>query len=257
MNSSEKWNALQTIVGKEIKRCFRIWPQSFLPSVITITLYYVVFGRILGSRISSMSGFSYVQFISPGLIMMPVLLNSFANTSSSFFGSKFSRCIEELLVSSMPMYIVATGFLLGGMFRGIFVGLLVVMVSLFFTQLHVHHFFYLLYSLIATAMIFSLAGLINGIFARKFDDVSWIPSFVITPMTYLGGVFYSVQQLPGVWRYITLLDPVHYVISSFRFAMLGIEGDYILTSLLVLTVLAVFLFAWSVYLLNTSKSLRD
>lgn len=257
MNVSEKWNSLQTIVRKEVKRCFRIWPQSFLPSVITMTLYYVVFGRVLGARIAPISGFSYIQYISPGLIMMPILLNSFSNTSSSFFGSKFSRCIEELMVSSMPMYLVSIGFLLGGVFRGVFVGFLVVLVSLFFTHLHISHPLIMVYSVLVTAVIFSLAGLINGIFARKFDDVSWIPSFVITPMTYLGGVFYSVHALPGIWRTLTMLDPIHYVVSSFRYSMLGVEGAHLLSALVVLSVLAVSMFVLSVYLLNNSRSMRD
>ena len=197
--------AFQTILSKEITRFTRIWSQTVLPPVITMTLYFLIFGKLIGSQIKDINGYSYMQYIVPGLTMMSIMTNAYANTSSSFFGAKFSKSIEEMLVSSMPSYIILLGYTFGGALRGLIVGLLVILVSLFFTHLHIHHIGVVLFMAVLSAMLFSLGGLINGIFAKKFDDISFIPTFVLTPLTYLGGIFYSVHQLPIFWQKVSLL----------------------------------------------------
>ena len=258
MNFLEQYHALMTIIRKEIRRCVRIKYQVFLPPVISMALFYCIFGSILGRHIpaSYTAGKSYIQYISPGLIMMSVLMSAFINTSSSFFGSKFSRSIEELLVSPMPDYIIIVGYTVGGVFRGLIVGFLVILMSLFFTHLNVSHWWVLIAVAFLTAFFFSQIGLLNGIFAKKFDDVSWIPSFVIQPLTYLAGVFYSIYQLPQPWITISMLDPIHYIINNFRYAMLGIEGQSLVLSMIVLCVLNVVFFLLNAYLLKNSKRMR-
>ncbi len=258
MTPLEQYHALMTIVRKEVGRCLRIWMQVFVPPVITMTLYYCIFGKVVGGFVpqSVTHGIAYIQFISPGLIMMSVLMSSFINTSSSFFGAKFSRCIEEMLMSPMPGYIIIIGYLSGGLFRGVFVGALVVATSLLFTHLHVYNWLTFLYAIFSTSLLFSSIGLLNGIFAKKFDDVAWIPSFVITPLTYLGGVFYSISQLPSLWRTLSLFDPIHYIIESFRYSMLGINGGSVATSLIAITLFNVLFFFINLHLLKNSKGMR-
>ena len=258
MSPLEQYHALMTIVRKEVGRCIRIWMQVFVPPVITMMLYYCIFGKVVGGFVPNRvtHGFSYVQFISPGLIMMSILTSSFINTSSSFFGAKFSRCIEEMLVSPMPGYLIILGYLAGGMFRGVVVGGLVLAVSLVFTHLQVYSWSVFFYTIVSTSMLFSLIGLLNGVFAKKFDDVSWIPSFVITPLTYLGGVFYSVSQLPSFWHTVSLFDPIHYIIQAFRFSMLGVEGHFVFLSLAIITVFNVFFFTINLVLLRRSQGMR-
>ena len=192
--------ALQTILRKEIVRFLRIWSQTLLPPVITMTLYFIIFGKLIGSQINKIDGVSYMQYIVPGLVMMSIMTNAFANTASSFYGAKFSKSIEEMLVSSMPSYTILLGYMLGGALRGLAVGVLVTLVSLFFTHLQIQNFGIVIIMAVLSALIFSLGGLLNGIFARTFDDISFIPTFVLTPLTYLGGVFYSIKQLPPVWQ---------------------------------------------------------
>jgi ABC-2 type transport system permease protein len=259
MNFLEQYHALMTIIRKEITRCVRIKFQVFLPPVISMALFYCIFGSILGRHIptSYTSGVAYIQYISPGLIMMSILMNSFINTSSSFFGSKFSRSIEEMIVSPMPNYIILLGYICGGVFRGIVVGILVVLMSLFFTHLQVQHWVVLLAVAFLTSVFFSQIGLLNGIFAKNFDDISWIPSFVIQPLTYLAGVFYSIQQLPPFWKLLSLLDPIHYIINNFRYAMLGVEGQTLTVSLLVLVGLNIVFFMFNLYLMKYSKGMRQ
>ncbi|HEX5638137.1 MAG TPA: ABC transporter permease, partial [Gammaproteobacteria bacterium] len=190
MNSSRIWIALNTILLKEIRRFSRIWVQTLLPPAITMSLYFIIFGNLVGSRIGEMGGFDYMQYIVPGLIMMAVITNAYSNVVSSFYSAKFQRSIEELLVSPVPNNIILLGYVLGGVARGVAVGFIVTLLSLFFTDLHIHHFFIIIYTVTMTAVLFSLGGFINAVYAKSFDDISIVPTFVLTPLTYLGGVFY-------------------------------------------------------------------
>ncbi|KER02267.1 ABC transporter permease [Photorhabdus temperata] len=250
------WVALKTLWIKEITRFGRIWVQTLLPPVITMSLYFIIFGSLIGSRIGKMGGVDYMQFIVPGLIMMAVITNSYANVSSSFFGAKFQRSIEELLVAPVPTHIVIAGFVGGGVARGVCVGILVTLVSLFFVPLHIHAWWMIVVTLLMTSILFSLGGLLNSIFAKTFDDISIIPTFVLTPLTYLGGVFYSLTLLPPFWQAVSKLNPIVYMISGFRYGFLGITDVSLTITLGVLTAfIAVFYFvAW--YLIETGRGLR-
>ncbi|MCC8465007.1 MULTISPECIES: ABC transporter permease [Photorhabdus] len=250
------WVALKTIWIKEITRFGRIWVQTLLPPVITMSLYFIIFGSLIGSRIGEMGGVDYMQFIVPGLIMMAVITNSYANVSSSFFGAKFQRSIEELLVAPVPTHIVIVGFVGGGVARGVSVGILVTLVSLFFVPLHIHAWWMIVVTLLMTSILFSLGGLLNSIFAKTFDDISIIPTFVLTPLTYLGGVFYSLTLLPPFWQAVSKLNPIVYMISGFRYGFLGITDVSLIITLSVLTAFIVvfYLVAW--YLIETGRGLR-
>ncbi|EQC01728.1 inner membrane transport permease [Photorhabdus temperata subsp. temperata M1021] len=242
------WVALKTLWIKEITRFGRIWVQTLLPPVITMSLYFIIFGSLIGSRIGQMGGVDYMQFIVPGLIMMAVITNSYANVSSSFFGAKFQRSIEELLVAPVPTHIVIAGFVGGGVARGVCVGILVTLVSLFFVPLHIHAWWMIVVTLLMTSILFSLGGLLNSIFAKTFDDISIIPTFVLTPLTYLGGVFYSLTLLPPFWQAVSKLNPIVYMISGFRYGFLGITDVSLTITLGVLTAfIAVFLFCRLVF----------
>ena len=251
------WVALQSIWYKEINRFGRIWIQTLVPPVITMTLYFIIFGNLIGSRIGEMHGFDYMQFIVPGLIMMAVITNSYANVASSFFSAKFQRNIEELLVAPVPTHVVIAGYVGGGVARGICVGVLVTVVSLFFVPLHVHAWWVIAATLLLTAILFSLAGLLNAVFATTFDDISLIPTFVLTPLTYLGGVFYSLTLLPPFWQAVSKLNPIVYMISGFRYGFLGIN-DVPLTftmAVLVAFIVVFYLLAW--YLIQRGRGLRS
>ncbi len=221
MNNTEKWVAFHTIVTKEIRRFMRIWQQTLLPPTITITLYFVIFGKLIGPRIGEMADFSYIQFVVPGLIMMAIITNSYSNVVSSFYSTKFQRSIEELLVSPVPNYIILWGYVIGGVARGLGVGLLVTLFSLFFTELQIHNLAVTVSMVVLASILFSLAGFINAIFARSFDDISIIPTFVLTPLTYLGGVFYSVELLSPFWQQVSLANPILYMVNAFRYGILG------------------------------------
>lgn len=256
MSVQEQWIAFLTILNKEIKRFTRIWIQTLLPPAITMILYFVIFGKLIGSRIGDMGGFSYIQFVAPGLIMMAVITNAYANVSSSFFSAKFQRSIEELLVSPTPNYIILLGYVMGGVARGVAVGLIVTIMSLFFTDLHVHHWFTTIFIVFMTSILFSLAGFINAIYANTFDDVSIIPTFVLTPLTYFGGVFYSINLLPEFWQQVSVLNPILHMVNAFRYGMLGITDLNIGMALVGLTVFVVILFVIALHLLKTGKRLR-
>ncbi|MBR03178.1 MAG: ABC transporter permease, partial [Acidiferrobacteraceae bacterium] len=215
--------AFYTIVVKEITRFLRIWQQTILPPAITTTLYFVIFGNLIGPRIGQMDGFNYMDFIVPGLILMAVITSSYSNVVSSFFGAKFMRSVEEILVSPTPNVIILTGFVVGGVARGIIVGLVVTLVSLFFSDLRIHDLAVLASVVILTAILFSLGGFINAVFAKSFDDVSIVPTFVLTPLTYLGGIFYSIHLLPEFWQGVSMANPILYMINAFRFGFLGIS----------------------------------
>ncbi|MDR7090910.1 MULTISPECIES: ABC transporter permease [Cellvibrio] len=256
MSLQEQWIAFLTILHKEIKRFTRIWIQTLLPPAITMILYFVIFGKLIGSRIGDMGGFSYIEFVAPGLIMMAVITNAYANVSSSFFSAKFQRSIEELLVSPTPNYIILLGYVMGGVARGVAVGLIVTIMSLFFADLHIHHWFTTLFIVLMTSILFSIAGFINAIYANTFDDVSIIPTFVLTPLTYFGGVFYSINLLPEFWQQVSVLNPILHMVNAFRYGMLGISDLHIGMALVGLTVFVVILFVIALHLLKTGKRLR-
>lgn len=222
-NGPRYWVTFQTILTKEILRFTRIWVQTILPSVITTTLYFVIFGRLIGDRIGTMDGFAYLDFIVPGLVLMGVITNSYSNVVSSFYSSKFSRYIEELLVSPAPNWVILAGYVAGGVARGLVVGGAVMLVALLFTDIHVHHFGVMLLICFMTATLFSLGGFINAIYANSFDDISIVPTFVLTPLTYLGGVFYSIDLLPDFWQTLSLANPLLYMVNAFRYGLLGVS----------------------------------
>ena len=238
--------ALQTLVRKEIHRFMRIWIETLLPPAITMSLYFIIFGKFIGSQIQHIQGFTYIQYIVPGLIMMSIMTNAYTNTSASFFISKFNKSIEEILVSPMPNLVILISFMLGGTLRGILVGIIVTIISLFFTHMPVNHPGIVIIMAILSAMVFALAGLINGIFAKRFDDISFIPTFILTPLTYLGGVFYSIQQLPPTWRAISIFNPIFAMVDTFRYGLLSITDLNIYFGFGVVGVLFIVLFlgAW-------------
>ncbi len=256
MSLQEQWIAFLTILHKEIKRFTRIWIQTLLPPAITMILYFVIFGKLIGSRIGDMAGFSYIEFVAPGLIMMAVITNAYANVSSSFFSAKFQRSIEELLVSPTPNYIILLGYVMGGVARGMAVGLIVTIMSLFFADLSIHHWGATLFIVFMTSVLFSLAGFINAIYANTFDDVSIIPTFVLTPLTYFGGVFYSIHLLPEFWQKVSVFNPILHMVNGFRYGMLGVSDVHISTALIGLTAFVVILFIIAMHLLKTGKRLR-
>ena len=215
MNYTEQINALFSLIKKELNRFFRIWTQSLIPPVATSVLYFVIFGSLIGKRIGDMGGVDYMQFMAPGLVMLSVITNSYSNVVASFFGVKFQKSIEELLVSPMPIYLIMIGFVVGGVARGIIVGLLVMITALFFTKLEVQNIPLTLLIVILTATLFSLAGMINAIFANSFDDISIVPTFVLTPLIYLGGVFYSIELLSDFWQGVSKINPILYMVNSF------------------------------------------
>jgi ABC-2 type transport system permease protein len=248
--------AFNTIVIKEVRRIMRIWGQTLVPPAITMTLYFLIFGRVVGSKIGSVGEFSYIQYIVPGLIMMSVITNAYGNVASSFFGSKFGRYVEELLVSPTPNWVILAGYVAGGVLRGLMVGVIVTLISLFFTHLHIESWLTMLSTLLLSAVIFSLAGFINATYARSFDDISIIPTFILTPLTYLGGVFYSLAVLPDVWQTVSALNPILYVVSAFRFGILGVSDAPLWMCFAVMLTAVGLLTAYSLHLLRTGRGLR-
>ncbi len=256
MSGFEKAVGLYTIVHKEARRIVRIWVQTIVPPAITMALYFIIFGQ-LRERIGSMSGFNYTQFIAPGLILMSVITNSYGNVVSSFFGAKFQRHLEEMLVSPLPNYVIILGHAAGGVLRGLIVGVIVTLVAMGFTDLQVRHPLICIITLFCTAITFSLGGMINAIFARKFDDVSLIPAFVLTPLTYLGGVFYSVDLLPGVWRTLSMFNPILYMINAFRYGMIGASDVDLGTAYVMMGVFMIVLFGVCALLIRKGVGIRE
>lgn len=257
MSPTEQYVAFRTILRKEIRRFIRIWPQTLLPSAITMSLYFVIFGSLIGSRIGEMGGFSYMEFVVPGLIMMAIVTNSYSNVVSSFFGSKFNHSVEELLVSPVPNYVILMGYVVGGVIRGLLVALIVTAVSLFFTQLHIHSFVVVVAGVVLTSVLFALAGFINAVFANSFDDISIIPTFVLTPLIYLGGVFYSLELLPDFWSAVSKLNPLVYVVNAFRYGVLGVADVSVGFAFAMLGGFTVVAFTYCMYLLNSGTRLRQ
>jgi ABC-2 type transport system permease protein len=249
--------ALHSILRKETNRFLRIWIQTLVPPVITMSLYFVIFGNLIGSRIGQMNGFDYMSFIVPGLIMMSVITNSYSNVASSFFSAKFQRNVEELLVAPVPNYIIIWGYVGGGVARGLIVGFLVTCVSLFFVDLHIFNIFILILSVLCTSVLFSIGGLLNAIFAKSFDDISIIPTFVLTPLTYLGGVFYSVSLLPGFWQTVSHFNPVFYMINAFRYGFLGIADVSLVWSFTVIGLFIIVLYSIVAILLKKGIGVRS
>ncbi len=249
--------ALKSLAAKETNRYMRIWVQTLVPPVITTSLYFIIFGNLIGGRIGEMGGFSYMEFIVPGLIMMSVITSSYSNVASSFFSQKFQKNIEELLVAPVPTHVIIWGFIFGGLGRSILVGALVTLISLFFVPLHVFSWAIVIITVLMTAIVFSLAGLLNGIFAQSFDDVSIVPTFVLQPLTYLGGVFYSVTMLPPFWQAVSKINPIVYMVSGFRYGFLGTIDVNIWISLGILVLFILVLYTASFYLIERGRGLRS
>lgn len=250
------WVALKTIVRREVVRFLRVWTQSILPSAITMALYFIIFGNFVGRRIGEIHGFSYVAFITPGLIMMSIITNAYSNVSSSFYINKFSRSIEELMVAPVPNSIIILGYTLGGVLRGFVVGAVVIGISLFFTHLHLSHIGLILLVVLLSSTMFSLAALINAILANDWDDIAIFPTFVLTPLTYLGGVFYSVAMLPSMWQTVSQYNPVLYMVNAFRYAMIGYADVGVQFSIFMMAVFTVILYAVCWYLLDKGIGLK-
>ena len=256
MKLQHQWTALQTIVIKEIRRFMRIWIQTLLPPAITVALYFVIFGKLVGARIGEIEGFTYMQYIVPGLIMMSVITNAYSNVVSSFFSAKFQRSVEEMLVSPLPNHIIIWGFVLGGIVRGLAVGLIVTLLALFFTDLQVHDVFVTFSIVLLTAALFSLGGLINAVYAGSFDDISIVPTFVLTPLTYLGGVFYSVSMLPPFWEKVSHINPILYMVNGFRYGILGVTDINLGVAYGMIGGTVVVLYAWAYWLLKNGVGIR-
>ena len=256
MSSSPVWVGYKTIVRKEITRILRIWGQTIVPPAITMTLYFIIFGELIGRRIGEMGGFTYMQYIVPGLVIMSVITNSYGNMVSSFFGAKFGKHIEELLISPLPNWIILAGYVTGALMRGLMVGAVVMVVSLFFTRIEVQHPLVMFTVLLLTAIVFALAGMVNAIFAQKFDDIAIIPTFILAPLTYLGGVFYSIALLPEFWQKVSVVNPILYMVNGFRYGMLGVSDVSLVMSYSVIFIAGAILFGLCLHLLNRGTGLR-
>lgn len=248
--------AFTTIVVKEVRRFARIWIQTIVPPMITTALYFVIFGKMIGSQLAPIEGYSYMDYIVPGLIMMTIISNSYANVVSSFYGAKFSNYVEELLISPIPHSLILIGYISGGVARGVTVGVMVTLVASFFTELHFHSLWVSLSVVVLTAILFSLAGFINAVFAKSFDDISIIPTFVLVPLTYLGGVFYSVNMLPELWQKFSLGNPILYMVNTFRYGMLGVSDISLGVAYSVILLFIAVLYSYSLWLMKKGVGLR-
>ena len=252
-----RWIGFKTILLREYGRILRIWGQTLLPSAVTATLYFVIFGSLIGKRVGQMGGFDYMQYIAPGLIMMSVVTNSYANVVSSFFGAKFQKFLEEILVSPLPNWIIVLGYVGGGMLRGLLVGGIVTIVSLLFTHMAVHHLGIVIAAVLLSAFVFALGGFINALFAKNFDQVNWIPTFVLTPLTYFGGVFYSVSLLPEWAQKVSFLNPILHMVNAFRYGFLGVSDVDVTTAFAIMALFAIVLFWIAVRFMNLGIGFRD
>ena len=252
-----EWIGFQTIIIREFSRIVRIWGQTVVPPAVTATLYFIIFGSLIGRRVGQMGGYSYMQFIAPGLIMMNVITNSYANVVSSFFGAKFGKHLEEMLVSPMPNWLIVAGYVGGGILRGVLVGAVVTLVALFFTRLALPHVLAIISAVLLTSIVFSLGGFINALFAKNFDHISWFPTFVLTPLTYLGGVFYSINMLPNWAHMASHANPILYMVSAFRYGFLGTTDVDLRLAYGIMVGSAVGMFVLAVALLNRGTGIRD
>jgi len=251
------WIGFQTIVIREFGRIVRIWGQTILPPAVTATLYFIIFGSLIGRRVGQIGGYDYMQFIAPGLIMMNVITNSYANVVSSFFGAKFGKHIEELLVSPLPNWLIVCGYVVGGILRGVIVGVVVTIVALFFTRIALAHIFATIAAVLLTSIVFSLGGFINAMFAKNFDQISWFPTFILTPLTYLGGVFYSIRMLPDWAQVVSHLNPILYMVNAFRYGFLDASDVDLRLSFGIMTSAAILMFAIAVLLMNRGTGIRE
>ncbi len=257
MDIAVNWVALKTLVRKEIIRVARIWIQTIVPPAITMTLYFIIFGNLIGKRIGVMGGFDYMQYIAPGLIMMSVITNSYGNVVSSFFGAKYGKHLEEMLVSPMSNATIIIGHVAGGVIRGLMVGTLVTIIALGFTSLTIEHPLITFSMILLASIVFALLGFVNAVFAKKFDDISIIPTFVLTPLTYLGGVFYSISLLPEFWQRVSLGNPILYMVNAFRYGILGVSDISIGYAYLIVGIFVVGLFTLNLALLNRGVGIRE
>ncbi|HET9390251.1 MAG TPA: ABC transporter permease [Steroidobacteraceae bacterium] len=252
-----RWTGYKTIVIREYGRIIRIWGQTIVPSVVTATLYFVIFGSLIGRRVGAMGGFDYTQYIAPGLIMMAVIQNSYANVVSSFFGAKFGKHVEEMLVSPLPNWIIVSGYATGGLVRGLLVGITVTAVSLLFAHLHIHHVLTIIAAVVLTSLAFSLGGFLNALFAKNFDQVNFVPVFVLGPLNYFGGVFYSVSLLPPWAQKISYLNPILYMVNAFRYGFLGVSDVNVGSAFILMIAAALALFTASVVLMERGTGTRE
>ena len=252
-----QWIGFVTIVFREFHRIVRIWGQTIVPPTVTATLYFVIFGSIFGRRVGLVGGYGYMQFIAPGLIMMTVITNSYGNVVSSFFGAKFGKHLEELLVSPLPNWLILLGYVAGGMLRGLLVGSVVTVVALFFTRLAVQHVMAVLSAVLLTSLVFSLGGFLNALFAKNFDQISWFPTFVLQPLTYLGGVFYSITMLPSWAQVVSHVNPILYMVSAFRYGFLGSTDVDLRLAYGIMVGSAAVMFTLAVVLLNRGAGIRE
>jgi ABC-2 type transport system permease protein len=252
-----RWTGFKTIVIREYGRIIRIWAQTIVPSAVTATLYFVIFGSLIGRRVGAMGGFDYMQYIAPGLIMMAVIQNSYANVVSSFFGAKFGKHLEEMLVSPLPSWVIVSGYVAGGVVRGLLVGCGVTIVSLLFTHLHVQHFLVIVAAVLLTSTTFALGGFLNALYAKNFDQVNWIPTFILTPLTYFGGVFYSISLLPAWAQKVSFVNPILHMVNAFRFGFLGVSDIDIRVAFALMVTAAVALFTTAVVLMNRGSGIRE
>ena len=257
MTADKIYVAYQTIVIKEITRFTRIWVQTILPPAISMTLYFIIFGSLIGSRIGKMQNFDYMEFIAPGIVMMSIINNSYSNVVSSFFGAKLQGHIQEMLVAPVPNIIILAGYVTGGVVRGLLVGLIVTIVALFFTDLKVDNYFIVFTVVLLTSILFSLGGMVNAVFAQKFDDISIIPTFVLTPLIYLGGVFYSIDLLPDFWQSVSRFNPILYMVNAFRYGILGVSDINIVHAFCIILLFIVLLFCYSLYLLEKGTGMKS
>lgn len=256
-NARRNWIALGTIARREVMRILRIWSQTLVPPAITMTLYFLIFGGLIGSRIGRMDGIGYMDFIVPGLVMMSVIQNSYGNISSSFFGAKFGRHVEELLVSPMPDWVILGGYVAGAVLRGLMVGVIVLAIAMLFTTVRIPHPLVTVTTVLLGATIFSLAGFINAVFAKKFDDVAIVPVFILTPLTYLGGVFYSIKLLPGWAEAATHANPIFYMVNAFRYGLLDVSDVPLGVAYALMLGFVAVLTALSLWLLRRGVGLRS
>jgi len=252
-----RWTGFKTIVIREYGRIIRIWGQTIVPSAVTATLYFVIFGSLIGRRVGVMGGFDYMQYIAPGLIMMSVITNSYANVVSSFFGAKFGKHLEEMLVSPLPNWLIVSGYATGGLLRGMLVGAAVTVVSLAFTHLHVHHILVIFAAVVLTSLTFALGGFLNALFAKNFDQVNFIPVFVLTPLTYFGGVFYSVSLLPQWALKLSYINPILYMVNAFRYGFLGVSDVNVGVAFALMIVAALALFTTAVIMMDRGTGTRE
>jgi ABC-2 type transport system permease protein len=249
--------AFRTIVAKETYRFIRIWPQTLLPPAITTALYFLIFGKLIGSRIGTIHGASYMDYIVPGVILMSVISHAYSNVVSSFYSTKFQRNIEELLVAPVPNWVILGGYVSGGIFRGLLVGLVVALISLLFADVVVNNAMITIAIALLTATVFSLAGFINAVLAESFDDISIIPNFVLTPLSYLGGVFYSVEMLPGIWQSISLANPILYMVNAFRYGVIGVTDVNIQFAFLITGGFIIILTGLSLFMLYKGVGIKN